>query len=160
MILIVMGVSGSGKTTVGSLLAKTLQMPFYDGDGFHSQANRNKMAQAIPLTDDDRIAWLDSLRLLIDQHIQSHRSCVLACSALKEAHRKILRVGEPVCFIFLKGNYELIEERLKLRKEHYMPAELLPSQFESLEEPINVITVDISNSPASIVEIIRKGIEK
>jgi len=159
MILIVMGVSGSGKTTIGSLLAKELQVPFYDADNFHPQANRDKMAHGIPLTDDDRIAWLDALCRLIDQHIQTRRSCVLACSALKKTYQNTLSRSESVHFIYLKGNYELIEARLKKRKGHYMPLELLPSQFEILEEPINALVVDISHSPGKIIDIIRKGIE-
>ena len=158
MIIIVMGVSGSGKSTVGSLLADELGWPFYDADDFHNEANRNKMAQGIPLTDDDRSTWLASLRELIQNNINSETSIVLACSALKESYRSILKVHERVRFVYLKGSYADIEFRLKNRTGHFMPVKLLKSQFETLEEPRDALTVALTHSPEEIIQIIRKGL--
>src|SRR4026207_2305814 len=133
MIIVVMGVSGSGKTTVGSLLANDLRWRFYDGDDLHSEANRTKMADGVPLTDEDRAEWLKSLRNLLMQSVFSNQSVVLACSALKESYRQLLRVNAAVYFVYLKGTAEQIEPRLRARKDHFMNADLLASQFEALE---------------------------
>ncbi|MBK7451629.1 MAG: gluconokinase [Anaerolineales bacterium] len=153
-----MGVSGSGKTTVGARLAQELGWSFYDADDFHSEANREKMAQGIPLNDADRAEWLKSLKALIQKHVEEGTSCVLACSALKQRYRDTLAVNEKVRFAYLRGSFEQIETRMKLRKDHYMPVELLKSQFEALEEPRDAVIVDISHSPDEIIQIIRKGI--
>ncbi|MBK8428793.1 MAG: gluconokinase [Lewinellaceae bacterium] len=158
MIIVVMGVSGSGKSTVGSLLADELDWPFYDADDFHNEANRNKMSQGIPLTDDDRSTWLASLRELIQNNINSETSIVLACSALKESYRAILKVHERVRFVYLKGSYAEIESRLKNRTGHFMPVKLLKSQFETLEEPRDALTVALTHSPEEIIQIIYKGL--
>ncbi len=158
MIIVVMGVSGSGKSTVGSQLADELDWPFYDADDFHNQPNRNKMSQGIPLTDDDRSTWLASLQDLIQTNINAEISIVLACSALKESYRSILKVHEQVRFVYLKGSFAEIESRLKNRTGHFMPATLLKSQFETLEEPINTLSVDLTHSPKEIIQIIRKGL--
>lgn len=157
-VIVVMGVSGSGKTTVGVKLAQELGWPFYDADDFHSAANREKMAQGIPLNDADRAEWLKSLKALIQKHVEEGTSCVLACSALKQRYRDTLAVNEKVRFAYLRGSFEQIETRMKLRKDHYMPVELLKSQFEALEEPRDAVIVDISHSPDEIIQIIRKGI--
>jgi len=134
-----MGVSGSGKTTIGRLLAQDLGWPFYDGDDFHPQANIDKMRQGIPLTDDDRDAWLTALRQQIETFIDNRQSAVLACSALKQAYRERLRGDRPeVRFIYLKGDYALIRQRLQGRQGHFMKADLLSSQFATLEEPKGV----------------------
>lgn len=158
MIIIVMGVSGSGKSTVGSRLADELGWAFYDADDFHNTANRSKMSQGIPLTDDDRSTWLASLRELIQKGIDSEMSIVLACSALKEAYRAILNVDGQVKFVYLKGSYAEIESRLKNREGHFMPVKLLASQFETLEEPANALHVKVTHTLEEIIQIIRKGL--
>lgn len=157
--VIVMGVSGSGKTTIGSMLAQELGWQFYDADDFHPPANREKMAQGVPLSDEDRAEWLASLRKLIQKNLEEGVSCVLACSALKQRYRETLAVNEKVRFAYLRGSYDQIETRMKRRKDHYMPVQLLQSQFEALEEPREAVIVDISNSPEDIIKIIRKGME-
>lgn len=149
-----MGVSGSGKTTVGRLLARELGLRFFDADDFHPEANLAKMSQGVPLDDADRAEWLAALKAVLEEHAD----CVLACSALKEAYRGILRVDGHVRFVYLKGTYEQIEARMALRREHYMPVQLLKSQFEALEEPADAFRVDIKRAPQEIVSIIRKGL--
>jgi gluconokinase len=160
MIIILMGVSGSGKTTIGSLLAQDLGWPFYDGDDFHPQANINKMRQGIPLTDEDRDSWLTALRHHIDTLLANRQSAVLACSALKQAYRDRLGGDRPaVRFIYLKGDYALIRQRLQKRQGHFMPADLLKSQFATLEVPEDVLAIDISRTPEVIVNSIKRALE-
>lgn len=155
MVIILMGVSGSGKTTIGQLLAQRLGWTFYDGDDFHPPANVEKMRQGIPLTDADRDSWLTSLAQLIDSLLQNDRSAVLACSALKQNYRtRLQRRAEDVRFVYLKGDYDLIRQRLTNRHGHFMPADLLASQFATLEEPQGVLTIDTSQSPEVIVTAI------
>ena len=158
-VIVVMGVSGSGKTTVGAKLAQELGWSFYDADDFHSEANRKKMAQGMVLNDEDRAEWLAALRGLIRKHLEEGSSCVLACSALKQRYRDTLAVNEKVRFAYLRGSFEQIETRMKRRKDHYMPVQLLQSQFEALEEPLDAVIVDISHTPEDIIHIIRKGID-
>ena len=158
MIIVVMGVAGSGKTTVGALLALELGWDFYDGDDFHSDANRAKMSQRIPLNDEDRSTWLAALRNLINQNLSENRSIVLACSALKESYRHMLKVNEQVHFVHLQGSYQQIEERLRGRTGHFMSAEMLASQFDILEMPEDALSINISNTPQEIVAIICKGL--
>ena len=158
-VIVVMGVSGSGKTTVGAKLAQELGWSFYDADDFHSEANREKMAQGMALNDEDRAEWLASLRGLIRKHLEEGSSCVLACSALKQRYRDTLAVNEKVRFAYLRGSFEQVETRMKRRKDHYMPVQLLQSQFEALEEPLDAVIVDISHTPEDIIHIIRKGID-
>jgi len=153
---IVMGVSGSGKTTVGSLLAIRLNWMYYDADNFHTKENREKMMNGIPLTDEDRLEWLRKLRRLIQRYIEKKQNMILACSALKESYRQTLRVNEDVRFIYLQGTYAQIEARMKERKGHYMKTEMLKSQFEILEEPEDALRVDIARTPQEIVDLIRK----
>lgn len=151
-VFIIMGVSGAGKTLIGTMLAERLRCPFFDADNYHSEANRGKMAAGTPLTDDDRMPWLYTLRGLIEEERRRSGRLVLACSALKHAYRKILRGPDnDLCFVYLKGPPELIAERLKLRKGHYMNPVLLASQFETLEEPTSAIEIDVSNTPEEIV---------
>ena len=158
-VIVVMGVSGSGKTTVGAKLAQELGWSFYDADDFHSEANRKKMAQGMALNDEDRAEWLAALRGLISKHLEEGSSCVLACSALKQRYRDTLAVNEKVRFAYLRGSFEQVETRMKRRKDHYMPVQLLQSQFEALEEPLDAVIVDISHTPEDIIHIIRKGID-
>ncbi len=151
-----MGVSGSGKTTIGMLLAQDLGWPFYDGDDFHPAANVAKMSQGIALTDDDRDAWLAALRQLIERLLRERQSAIIACSALKQAYRVRLQGFESaVQFVYLKGNYDLIQSRLQKRHGHFMKADLLQSQFETLEEPENILTVDVAQEPAKITRFIK-----
>ncbi|MBI3801248.1 MAG: gluconokinase [Deltaproteobacteria bacterium] len=159
MIIILMGVSGSGKTTIGQLLAQDLGWPFSDGDDFHPQANIDKMRQGIPLTDDDRDSWLTALRHYIDTLLDNRQSAVLACSALKQTYRD--RLGgnrSAICFIYLKGDYALIRQRLQKRQGHFMNADLLASQFATLEEPEGVPAIDIAQEPRAIVESIKQAV--
>ena len=158
MIIIIMGVAGSGKTTIGSLLASELGWSFYDADDFHSESNRAKMSQGVSLTDEDRASWLLSLKDLIIQNIQQNTQAVLASSALKNSYRNILKVDERVKFIYLQGSYQQIKTRLINRAGHFMSAAMLDSQFQILEEPQNIMTIDISNTPQDILAIIRKGL--
>ena len=153
MVYIIMGVSGSGKTTIGKLLAEKIALPFYDGDNFHSPANVSKMKNGIPLTDDDRQGWLNILADKISQW-QKEGGAVLACSALKEKYRITLRskATEKIEWIFLKGSEELISQRLSARKDHFMNASLLQSQFEILEEPAYGIKVFVNEDPETLVE--------
>jgi gluconokinase len=160
MILILMGVSGAGKTTIGALLARDLGWPFYDGDDFHPQTNIAKLRAGVPLTDDDRVAWLAALRRLIEQLLHERRSAVIACSALKQTYRERLQGNDPdVRVVYLKGDHALIHRRLQERQGHFMKAGLLASQFETLEEPQGALTVDISQEPAVLVSRIRQALE-
>jgi gluconokinase len=150
---LVMGVSGSGKTSVGKALAEHLEWDFYDADHFHPPENVAKMANGIPLDDADRVPWLASLHDLISSSLTRNRPGVLACSALKECYRQqLLESNEGVQIIYLKGNYDLIWSRMSARTDHYMKPYLLQSQFETLEEPTNALTIDISMSLDDIVK--------
>ena len=157
MIIILMGVSGSGKTTIGERLAQVLGWPFYDGDQFHPPTNVAKMQQGIPLTDEDRWPWLRALRAHIETWLHRGVSAVLACSALKQAYREHLIIDEAeVKLVYLKGDYDRIHERLAQRRGHFMPPGLLVSQFAALEEPERGIVVDIVHPPETIVALIRE----
>jgi gluconokinase len=154
-----MGVSGSGKTTIGRGLAGELGWRFYDADDFHPRSNVEKMARGVPLDDEDRAPWLESLRDLIRLCLGRGESAVLACSALKRSYRAYLLIDENVKLVYLKGDYELIDERLKNRRGHFMKSKLLNSQFTALEEPERGLTVDISLPPEKIIETIRSRFE-
>lgn len=146
-----MGVSGCGKTTVGHLLAEKLDLPFYDADDFHPTGNVDKMSSGKPLNDVDRQPWLEILSKKIKEWNLSG-GAVLACSALKESYRKLLISKiKDVQFVYLEGDRETILKRMKARNDHYMPNELLDSQFEALEEPADAITVSVKNRPEEIV---------
>lgn len=155
-ILVIMGVSGSGKTTIGQLLSAELICSFIDGDDFHPSVNIKKMSSGEALTDEDRWPWLEILTDKIQEYIQQEQSMVLACSALKKSYREILCVErELVQFIYLKGNYATILRRMQSRENHFMTKSLLQSQFATLEEPEDAIVVDISPSPSEILKSIR-----
>ncbi|MFZ0733582.1 MAG: gluconokinase [Candidatus Sulfotelmatobacter sp.] len=155
MIVIVMGVVGSGKTTVGRILAQQLGWEFADADDFHPEANIDKIRHGISLTDADREPWLESLRAAIVQWMKTGKNAVLACSALKRNYREILQVGPAVRFVYLKGSPALIAERLRSRRGHFANHQILAGQFADLEEPDDAITVEISLAPEQIVEQIR-----
>jgi len=154
---IIMGVSGSGKSTVGQLLSKKTGFAFFDADDFHPPENINKMASGIPLTDDDRKGWLELLHIKLLEQVQNG-SVIVACSALKEKYRQILSNGiEASChWIFLKGDYNTIYSRLTKRPGHFMQPAMLQSQFDALEIPGHAIEADIENSCDDIVNFIIK----
>jgi gluconokinase len=156
MIVVVMGVTGSGKTTVGNLLAEQLGWEFADADSFHSAANVEKMRLGIPLGDADRAPWLDSLNHAIKQWIAEQRNVVLACSALKKSYRARLAAGSDVKFVYLKGSYDLIYKRLQLRHGHFASEKILAGQFADLEEPDGAITVEIDQPVEAIVAAIKR----
>jgi gluconokinase len=156
MIVIVMGTTGSGKTTIGNLLAKRMGWEFVDADDFHPPANVEKMKQGIPLTDADREPWLKALHDKIVEWNTEKRNVVLACSALKQSYRDELRASPGVKFVYLKGSYELFSERVLARKGHFAKQDLLASQFATLEEPKDAITVDAARPPEEIVSEVRK----
>lgn len=150
--IVVMGVSGSGKTSVGKALAERLGWDFYDADDFHPPENVAKMSNGIPLNDSDRAPWLAALHDLISASLKADRPGVLACSALKEYYRqRLLEGNDHVQLVYLKGNFDLIWSRMKTRIDHYMKPIMLQSQFEALEEPTNALTIDISRSVGGIV---------
>lgn len=158
MIVIVFGVSGAGKTTIGKLLAKDLGWGFLEADDFHPRANIDKMRRGIPLTDEDRQPWLDSLREQIGKCVEARQDAVLACSALKRAYRDYLRISGEVRFVFLRGNYTLIAEQLRHRHGHFMNPNLLRSQFADLEEPKpneDVLMIKLGRTPEELVEEIK-----
>lgn len=151
-IVYIMGVSGSGKTTIGKKLSAATGLPFFDGDDFHPPANKEKMKAGHPLNDDDRKDWLIRMNELAKEQSQQ-KGAIIACSALKEKYRKILanQIKSPVYWVLLQGNFRLIQKRMEARKDHYMPPSLLQSQFDTLEAPANAIMIDIENDPEEIV---------
>ncbi len=152
-IIFIMGVSGSGKSTIGELLAKKLDLPFFDADDFHPIENVEKMKAGNPLNDEDRAPWLDNLNELAKQQLKQ-KGAIITCSALKEKYRISLEKGLTTLpkWIFLNGDFEMILARINQRENHYMPAFLLQSQFDALEIPANAFTVDIALQPTEIVE--------
>jgi gluconokinase len=154
VIAIIFGVSGAGKTTVGNLLAHEVGWRFIEADDFHSAANVEKMRTGRPLTDEDRWLWLERLRQEIKRSIDVGENAVLTCSALKRAYRDRLRASEDVKFVFLRGDYALVEKQLRSRRHHFMNPNLLQSQFDDLEEPEShedVLTVQLGGTPEDIV---------
>ncbi len=150
-VLVVMGVSGTGKTTIGKLLAKKLNLPFFDGDDFHPKSNVEKMHAGVPLVDKDRMEWLQTLNQLAKEYKSS--GAIIACSALKEYYREILEEGMQgeLEFVYLEGSFTLIKNRMEQRKGHFMPLELLQSQFDTLEVPKKAITVSVDQTPEELV---------
>lgn len=158
MIVIVFGVSGAGKTTIGKLLAQQLGWRFLEADDFHPAENINKMRSGHPLTDEDRWPWLEQLRQQIERSLAAGENAVLACSALKRAYRDVLRVNDEIKFVFLRGDYATIEKQLRSRHHHFLDPNLLQSQFNDLEEPQpgeNVLSIELGRPPEELVEEIK-----
>ena len=160
MVLVLMGPMGCGKTAIGKMLAKKLGWPFHDADDFHPNENDEKMRAGIALTDEDRKLWLEKLRANIQGWLKHRQSTILACSALKQAYRDILGVNQStVRTVYLKGSYELLRKRIEERQHPYMDKNLLRSQLDTLEEPKDGLTVDISATPEIIVGTIIKSLK-
>jgi gluconokinase len=163
-VYVVMGVTGSGKSTVGAMLARTLGVDFVEGDEYHSLENVRRMASGVPLTDADRADWLKALAERISEAKDSGAGLVLTCSALKRSYRDILRAADPALrFVFLKGSESLIAKRIAERRGHFMPASLLNSQLAILEKPSPeelAIVCDTSESTQSIVDAVIAAAEK
>ena len=158
MIVIVFGVSGAGKTTIGKLLAKRLAWRFLEADDFHPRVNVEKMRNGLPLTDEDRWPWLKLLREQIERSLAAKENAVLACSALKRRYRERLRVSSDVKFVLLRGDYALVEKQLHSRRGHFMNLDLLQSQFADLEEPESdehAVTIELGRTPDELVEEIK-----
>jgi gluconokinase len=158
VVVIIFGVSGAGKTTVGKLLARELDWRFLEADDFHSATNIKKMRSGRPLTDEDRWPWLERLREQIKRSLAAKENAVLACSALKRAYRELLRVSEEVKFVFLRGDYALIKDQLRQRRGHFMNPALLRSQFADLEEPKpeeGAIVIELRRTPAELAQQIK-----
>ena len=158
MVILLMGVTGSGKTTVGRALAESLRWQFIDADDFHPPSNVAKMRAGIPLDDADRAPWLAALRTHIVGWLSSEANVVLACSALKQAYRDEVVVSPDVRLVYLRGSSQLITARLRERHGHYMDRNLLSSQFATLEEPRDAIVVEVDASVDEIVKQIQKGV--
>lgn len=162
MIVIAMGVCGTGKTLIGELLSAHLACEFIDGDTYHSAMNKSKMSQGIPLTDEDRFPWLKTIRKAIEAKQKLGQTAVFTCSSLKQAYRDILsNHDEDIRFVYLKGSYDLLKQRLADRKDHFFDSSLLQTQLDTLEEPdVNeAIIIDITHTPKQIVEEIIKKLE-
>jgi len=160
MIAVLMGVAGSGKSTIGQVLARRLGWRFYEGDDFHPERNRAKMRAGEPLTDEDRRPWLDALASLISRCLRNHENAVLACSALKQAYRDRLGIGsEGVRLVYLRGSSELIAQRLAARHGHFFDPALLQSQLDTLEEPSGgAIIADIAGTSDQVASAIIKAL--
>jgi gluconokinase len=154
MILILMGVSGSGKTVVGQMLSGALGWDFCDTDLLHSHANVEKMRRGIPLNDEERAPWLKAVRGRISEYLARQENAIIACSALKASYREFLIVSDAVKLVYLKGSFQLINERLQARSGHFFNPKLLQSQFDALEEPRDALIVDVAPSPRVIVDTI------
>jgi gluconokinase len=159
MVIVVLGVAGSGKTTVGTMLADALHCQYLDGDSLHSRENIDKMSHGIPLTDADREPWLSALHDRIREAVDRGEDLVVGCSALKHEYRQVLAAGTRIRWVYLKASRALILSRLNERKNHFMKVDLLESQFEALEEPSDACVVDASWSPSAIVEHILLRLE-
>lgn len=156
-LILIMGVAGSGKTTVGQGLAHALGWPYFEADDFHSPANRAKMAAGQPLTDDDRAPWLAAIRAQMDACAATGQNAVFTCSALKEKYRQALRpAAADLTLVHLTGHPDLLAARLRGRTGHYMKAGLLPSQLATLEPPTEALSLDIEASPAELIAAIRR----
>jgi len=155
MIIVIIGPMGCGKTTIGKILARKTSWLFYDADDYHPEVNKQKMADGIPLDDNDRQPWLEILKEVIDDHLSSERDMILACSALKKKYRRLLGIDQKnIRSIYLKGSFSLLHERIVSRSHEFMDKDLLQSQLDTLEEPETGLIVDISESPDQIIETI------
>ncbi len=160
MVIIIMGVEGTGKTTIGKLLARKLGWKFYDADDYHPKRNIEKMASGVQLNDEDRWPWLKEVRKLIDSSLNLNEPSIIACSALKSSYRQYLkREKEKIIFVYLKGDKNTITKRLASRKGHFAGTQLLESQLQTLEEPEGVIACDISRQPEVIADYIIEKLE-
>ena len=160
MIIVLMGVAGSGKTTVGTMLAETMKCSFLEGDSLHSKENIDKMSHGIPLTDDDRVPWLAAIHVRILDFFERGQDLVVGCSALKLQYRRLLAKDVPITWVYLKGSPALIRTRLRHRPRHFMKTDMLASQFEALDEPSDALVVDISASPSTIVKQILSQVRR
>ena len=151
MIVVVIGVAGSGKSTIGTMLAKIMNCSFLEGDDLHSTANIAKMSSGSPLTDEDRRPWLAAIHSRIRDSVSRGEDLVVACSALKRQYRQSLAIDVPITWVYLQASKDLIRSRLTRRTSHFMKADMLDSQFEILEEPAGAIVVDASERPDIIV---------
>lgn len=159
MVIVLMGVAGAGKSTVGARLAAVLGWPFLDADALHPPPNVDKMRRGIPLTDADRYPWLAHVRKRIEDYVRAGQSAVVACSALRGGYRDRLRVDPTVRFVFLKGDPALLLDRVNRRIDHFLKAPLLESQLASLEEPIDAVTIDAALPVDEIVQRIRGSLD-
>ena len=148
MVIVVIGVAGSGKTTVGTMLAAAMKCAFLEGDSLHPKENIDKMSRGIPLTDTDRAPWLSAIRGRILDYFERAQDLVVGCSALKQEDRRVLAKGLPITWVYLKGSPALIRSRLKRPPRHFMKVDMLASQFEALEEPSDALVVDVSAPPS------------
>lgn len=160
MIIVVMGVSGSEKTTIGTMLADAAQRSFLEGDSLHSKENIEKMSHGVPLTDPDRASWLAAIRAHILKFSKRRENLVVICSALKRKYREFIAHGIPITWMYLKRSAELIRSRLKHGSSHFMKADMLRSQFEVLDEPSDAIVVDISSPSSAIIKEIQACLRK
>ena len=159
-IILIMGVAGSGKTTVGRQLATGLGWPYHEADDFHSVASKAKMGRGLPLDDTDRVPWLAAIRAVMDDCRTAGRSAVFSCSALKESYRRVLLDGTAgVSLVFLSGERELLLARLQQRPGHYMKPAMLESQLAILEPPAGALVLDIRQSPGELVAEIRRSLK-
>lgn len=159
MVVLLMGVAGSGKTTIGRQLAAELGWKFADADEFHPPANVAKMSAGIPLDDTDRAPWLAAIRLYMDTRLERNENAVVTCSALKEKHRAVLLRDAPdVKLVYLRGTRDVLWSRISGRQGHFMKPAMLDSQLATLEEPVRAIVIDIAQSPEQIVAGIRSAL--
>jgi gluconokinase len=154
VIVVLTGVSGSGKTTIGALLAEALNCRFVDADALHSEQNIDKMRQRTPLTDVDRAPWLAAINAVMLESVDRDEDLVVGCSALKQRYRTQLAQGVSITWVYLRGSVELIRTRLMRRSDHFMVADMLASQFDALEEPSDAFVVDVSAPATAIVQSI------
>ena len=159
MLIIITGVSGVGKTTIGKLLSENMGWTFYEGDDYHTDVNLAKMRNGTPLTDDDRWPWLDALRTKNSEIVLHEKDAVLSCSALKESYRTRLGSGlKDIVFVYLRGDYQLVRNRITKRVGHFMSANLIASQYSDLEEPQDTIVVDAALEPMAIINYLKRAL--